>query len=181
MRRYRGILMVAVLAVIGACSDDDGDDSVEAEVTTTTAAPTTTTSLPPISTPPEPTTDLADGRHPVHITTVAAADRKLTVDVIQFLTGDAAARAAAEDGEESPPPNDYYVRNVNPRLRTLPVAVDAPVTLNALLVEETRDGTDRSVTFDRLASFAPERLRVAIVWITLEGGTITAIEEQFVP
>jgi hypothetical protein len=28
--------------------------------------------------------------------------------------GEDATKAAAEDNKESPPPNDYYIRNVNP-------------------------------------------------------------------
>ena len=48
----------------------------------------------------------------------------VTVDVIQFLTGDAAARAAGED-VEVPPPNDYYIRNTSSRLRILRVASGA--------------------------------------------------------
>ena len=55
----------------------------------------------------------------------------VTVDVIQFLTdGDAAARAAGEDGAEVPPPNDYYIRNTSSRLRILRVASGAPITVN---------------------------------------------------
>ena len=51
----------------------------------------------------------------------------ITFDLIQFFTGEAATKAAAEDGQGSPAPNDYYIRNVNPRLRTLPVRADAPI------------------------------------------------------
>jgi hypothetical protein len=61
---------------------------------------------------------------------VDPAARAVTVDVIQFLTGDAAARAAAEDGAEVPPPNDYYIRDASSRLRTLPTAPGAPITVN---------------------------------------------------
>ncbi|RMH86193.1 MAG: hypothetical protein D6683_00900, partial [Actinomyces sp.] len=46
----------------------------------------------------------------------------VTFDLACWFTGDAAALAAAEDGEESPPPNDYYIRNRSSRLRTVPVA-----------------------------------------------------------
>ena len=76
---------------------------------------------------------LADGRHPVLLKTVDAGRRRVTFDLIQFYQGDAATREAAKDHQESPPPNDVYVRNVNPRLRTLPVRSDAAVTVNGLL------------------------------------------------
>lgn len=43
------------------------------------------------------------------------------IDYIQFFTGDRADKEAAIDGEIAPGedvPNDYYIRNVNPKLRT---------------------------------------------------------------
>jgi hypothetical protein len=64
-----------------------------------------------------------------------------TVDVVQFLTGAAAARAAGEDNAEVPPPNDYYIRNTNPQLRTLPVASDAPITINVHAAQESGSST----------------------------------------
>ena len=60
--------------------------------------------------------------------TVDPGQQTITFDLIQFFTGEAATKAAAEDGQESPPPNDYYIRNVNSRLRTLPVRSGAPIT-----------------------------------------------------
>lgn len=68
---------------------------------------------------------LEDGRHPVYLKTVDPDRRTVTFDLIQLFIGDAATKAAAEDGKESPLPNDTYIRNVNARLRTLPVAADA--------------------------------------------------------
>jgi hypothetical protein len=54
-------------------------------------------------------------------------DATLTFDLAEFLTGEAAAQAAAEHGDESPPPNDYYIVNDNPKLRTMPIAPDATI------------------------------------------------------
>jgi len=45
----------------------------------------------------------------------------VTLDYIQFLTGDEAVAAAAARGDESPPPNDYYIVNDNPQLREFPI------------------------------------------------------------
>src|SRR5690606_9602937 len=93
-----------------------------------------------------------DGLHPARLRTVDAAGRTVTVDVVQFLTGDAAASAAAEDGGEVPPPNDYWVRNENDLLRTLPVSEDARIVTNTLTAAETGDATeDVEVDLQRLA------------------------------
>ncbi len=57
------------------------------------------------------------------LTSVAAGE--IAADYAQWLTGEEADRAAVEDGEiaegESVP-NGYYIRNVTPQLRTLPLA-----------------------------------------------------------
>src|SRR5215218_4953137 len=64
---------------------------------------------------------LADGRHPVLLKAIDPGRGTVTFDLIQFFQGDQATIEAAKDHQESPPPNDSYSRNVNPRLRTLPV------------------------------------------------------------
>jgi hypothetical protein len=51
--------------------------------------------------------------------------------MVQIFFGAAAARAAEEDGAaEVPAPNDVWIRNSGRRLRTLPVAPGAPITVN---------------------------------------------------
>lgn len=105
----------------------------------------------------------------------------MTIDVVQFFTGDAAASAAAEDGSsEVPPPSDYWIRNENDRLRTLPVAPDAEVTTNTLTSSETGDATkDVRVSLERLASF--RSLGAALFWITVANATVVRINEQYLP
>ena len=56
----------------------------------------------------------------------------VVADYAQWLTGDAANQAALEDGaigEGETVPNDYYIRNQNPQLRTLPVAPEVAINL----------------------------------------------------
>ncbi len=67
---------------------------------------------------------LADGTYPTYIDKVDVKDATITVDVIQLFENEAAINAAVEDGMSA---NDaqylyVYIRNQNPRLRTLPVA-----------------------------------------------------------
>jgi len=73
---------------------------------------------------PVPSTgeELANGRHVVHVTDVSLEDRTITVDVIEWLTGASADEAyAADTGDTSGAPNDYFVRNTEIDLRTLEV------------------------------------------------------------
>jgi hypothetical protein len=121
---------------------------------------------------------LADGRHAARITTVDTEGRTVTVDVIQFLTGKAAIKAASAAGEESPPPNDYFIVNDNPKLRTLPVRADF-VTVNTLMAQETGSSTKSTViTFE---DFAQLDTRYAVFWVTVRDGRVTNISEQFIP
>jgi len=91
------------------------------ETPTTTGGPTN----------PEPVV-LADGRHPVLLKTIDPGRGTVTFDLIQYFHGDQATIEAAKDHQESPPPNDAYTRNLNPKLRTLAVRANATITANQL-------------------------------------------------
>jgi hypothetical protein len=153
------------------------------------ATPTATTTASVTAEPPadaSPTASagaesgaLADGRHPAHLTKVNATGRTVTFDVIQFLTGAAAQQAAKEDGGGQAD-NDYWIRNVNPMLRTLPVAADVTITVNVLAAETSGDSTkDVPVTLTKLAAY--DHLADAVFWLTVAAGKITKIAEQFLP
>jgi hypothetical protein len=175
------------------------------QVTTTTAAPTT---MAPTTTTAAPTTTTTTTTTVATTTTVdvnaladgsgctpggdelgngiwfgyisEARDTEIDFDLACWFTGDAAAMAAAEDGEESPPPNDYYVRNVNPHLRTIPVAASAEVSWlpnpgDPTTQERLSYADWMTASEGRDAAMAPG------VWVTIENGAATVIEEQFVP
>jgi hypothetical protein len=112
---------------------------------------------------------------------VDPAGRTVRIDVVQFFTGAAAAQAAREDGAaEVPPPNDVWIRNENPLLRTLPVLPRAPVVTNTLTAAQTGSSTrDVRVTLRRLARL-PQMAR-ALFWVSVREGTVTALREQYLP
>jgi hypothetical protein len=176
VRRLGAALLILLMtATVGGCGSGEPSGTGGASATTAAPAPTAAT-----STTSEPVV-LADGRHPVYLKTVDPDRPTITFDLIQFFTGEAATKAAAEDGEESPPPNDYYIRNVNSRLRTLPVRSDASITVNVLAAQSTGSSTkDVSVTLDELASYFPNS-GTAPFWITVEQGQVTKIAQQFLP
>jgi hypothetical protein len=140
----------------------------------TTPTPRVTTPTPGGGTGSEPAV-LANGRHPVLLKTVDAGQRKVTFDLIQFFQGDAATTEAAKDHQESPPPNDHYLRNVNPRLRTLRVRSDAVVTVNGLV------GTQQPVpvTLAKLATLT--RTYSPVFWVTVRNDQVVRIGEQWMP
>lgn len=125
-------------------------------------------------------------RQPGIVTRVtgSAGAYRLKIDYIQFLTGDEAAEAAADAGDESPPPNDYYIVNENPRIREFPI----------------EDSVRPRVVFDDNGGSVPETLEMSLAdwatnfndptalyyrtnfyWITITDGVVTAIEQQYLP
>jgi hypothetical protein len=170
------LLILLMTAAVDGCGGSD-EPGGAGGAPATTAAPASTAGTPTTSEP----ASLADGRHPVYLKSVDPDRQTITFDLIQFYTGEAATKAAAEDNKESPPPNDYYIRNVNPRLRTLPVRSDAPITVNVLAAGSTGSSTkDVSVTLVKLASYFPNS-GTAPFWITVEQVQVTKIAQQFLP
>ena len=133
---------------------------------------TPTTAGGPTSTEP---VVLADGRHPVLLKSIDPGRGTVTFDLIQFFQGDQATIEAAKDHQESPPPNDSYSRNVNPKLRTLPVRADATITANQLA------GSNQNipVSLARLATLT--RAGSGVFWITVRGDQVVRIGEQWSP
>jgi hypothetical protein len=156
---------------MGACGGGSG------ETATTSAALTSTT--PAVAT--TSTTRVADGRVPVYIKTVDVAQRLLTYDQIQFLTGAAAKQAWVKDHPDDPdgPPNDYYILNVNPQLYTVPIASSVVITVN---IVGDGSSTDHPASLAQLADdMHKDGAEMLPFWVTISGGSIVKIEEQFVP
>ena len=161
-----------------------GGSDPAAEPTTTVAPPSSTTS----TAAPEPAIGdvLADGRHPGYLRAADAGKRTVTVDVIQFLTGDEARKASAADHPGETLDSDYYIRNTNPKLRTLSLAAEVDVTL----LDSELGGTDaaKSVPADVAALARVVAHHVAAgstdanpYWLTLSGGKVTKVEQQYLP
>jgi hypothetical protein len=180
--------------------------TTQAQQTTTTAPTTTTTTAPATTeatTSTEATTTTAATTTTVDVNTLAdgsgctpgtdvlgdglwfgyvdsATPGALEFDLACWFTGEPAATAAAEDGAESPPPNDYYIRNTNPQLRTITVAPGAEVTWLTSIGDPSTQTTipyaDWLVAREgRDTGFDPG------VWITISNGEATFIEEQYQP
>ncbi len=185
MRPIRAIacaLLVASVAVTGcARSQPDQNASPTSGPPAATAPPATKAPVPTGGTTNSEPVVLVNGRHPVIIKTVDPDRRTITFDLIQFYQGDDATREAAKDHQESPPPNDYYIRNTNSKLRTLPVRSDATITCNTLTAGYTGSATkDVRVPLDRLAIVLP-RGGAGPFWITVRHDQVMKIAEQYVP
>jgi hypothetical protein len=117
---------------------------------------------------------LPDGDTTAYITKVAS-DR-IVVDVVQVFNDDKAVKAAIADGK--PPSEAKYltgwVRNENPRLRTLPLAGGLDVRLLGGCEES---GSDRAAVLSRLADHA-KRKGPYYFTLTVADGKVKRIQEH---
>ncbi len=108
----------------------------------------------------------------------------LKIDYVQFLTGGEAADAAAAHGDESPPPNDYYVVNDNPKIRQFKIQPGIPVFV-VTNDDGTSDADGHTISLNQwiAALNGPHAgvFRSTIYWVTVTDGTITKVEAQYLP
>jgi hypothetical protein len=118
--------------------------------------------------------------------------RTISFDEIEWLTGTEATRARREDGlcpnseSDCQPPNGFYIRNHDETPIPLPVSPGAAVFMQTL-----SHGPDGNYNWDEhidLARFlqvldgaATAHLRSVPYQITLVGGFVVKIREQYVP
>jgi hypothetical protein len=198
--RITCLAMLAFVAVACAAETTDTTEptSPSAAPTTTVVEATTSTSNPETTTtaPAGTTTtfgsvldeaegsgctpgegDLPDGEWYGGV--VEAEGNTIGFDLACWFTGDAAARAAAEDGEESPPPNDYYVRNANPSVRTITVGPDVEVVWYPDFGDP---GSEATTTFaEWIGGLSGRGEFIPGIWLEIEDGDVVGIQEQWVP
>jgi hypothetical protein len=122
---------------------------------------------------------LPDGRSPVIIKSVDVAKGTITFDLVELYLGLQAAVEWKKDNPgqvDMPALNGHYMRNNNPKLRTLPVS--ANVVVNVLDNQGDPDPTT-AIAFDDLPTYLG--MHGGVFWITVKGGNITRFEEQFFP
>jgi hypothetical protein len=179
------LAFVAGMLLTNLGGGNEASPTVSATTTGSGAPSTGPTETPsPTQSPSPPPPALPDGRHFVYVKKLHGTppEAALTFDLAEFLTGEAAAQAAAEHGDESPPPNDYYIVNDNPKLRTMPVAPD--VTIQAIDWTNCCEPTDVPYTDWAASLLHPTDALLGTqvpYWITVTDGMIVSIEEQYLP
>lgn len=190
----------AVVAAVLLAGCGHGDQAGQGQ-STTSASPPTVSIVPSSSVPslsPSPSTrsaqpepaepaspTLADGRYAAYLTAIDTRARAVTFDVIQYLTGEEAAKAFHRDNPDIPegPPNNFYIVNRNPRLRTMPVYQNVHVEV----IWMGSDLSPKVITFDQLPGYcAKNPVKDKYVWydpfwLDVRDGRIDAITEQYIP
>jgi hypothetical protein len=137
---------------------------------------------------PFPGASLEDGRHFGYVRSVDVDAHTIEFDLAYFLSGEEANAAYQAAGGTGPVPNDHFVVNDNPKLRTLPLApdvrlrlldwnrccetfFDGDLSLFAQAIAQQADVTDGDLVYRGQSQW----------WITVENGVVTEIEEQYSP
>jgi hypothetical protein len=188
-----GALALAFLSIVAGALIALSDDDERAEAPGPTTGPTATQTSEPSVTPeptetPEPSPSrspsLEDGHHFVYVETATRSETgrtRVRFDLAYFFQGERAEREAAERGDEVV--SGYYIVNDNARLRTLPVADDVEVEyIPATQCCELQPG-DIDAWVEAVLDANPTDYpgTNAPWWLTVEGGQITRIEQQYLP
>jgi len=132
---------------------------------------------------------IPDGRHSCMLVAVVRDPPQISLRLHEILHGDAADRAAREDGKLGPGEhvdNDYYVRTSKRGPLTLPLAGDVVVSLLPRVPPAYVEMSATSVapsSFDNLLQYYPARGGACSspYGVTAKAGVIVAIEEVYVP
>jgi hypothetical protein len=197
MKRYVVVVAAVTLPIVATAlmfallAGPDGASSAGAvpRVDVTTTSPLGEPRASTGAAAPAPSSPkLEDGRHFGFIRSVdlRTSPETISFDLAYRLDGEEANQAAAERGYETPVANDYFIVNDNPKLRTVPLSVDAEI----LLVDWNRC-CDDFVTVDpqsfqasfghpKYSSLHPQG-EFTQYWVNVAGGIVVKIEEQYRP
>ena len=181
MKRLHFVWITSLCVLTAACSSSGKSAGTtttttgSSRSTTSTSATATTTTL---STPA--TTPAATSKESVYVVAVDPAAHTITVDPMEFLTGSPANAAYRHDNPGAAmdtPPNDYYIVNPTKDRVVLPLAPD--VLIRILRTATTVLTNPASISPTALAH-QPE-LKFRPFWITIERGSVSDVEEQYIP
>jgi hypothetical protein len=170
------IVFAAAVAVTGCAAHPTAATPPAAPVTPAAAPPVPPAPAPPTRTPPRTPTPtppvLADGHYDSYIRTVDPARNRLVVDLVQVFHDQAAVDAAIADGKSREVAQVLYtyIRNQNPRLRTLPL--DHNLRLDLL------GGCEAPISQKLSTLAAHARTRGSYYTLTVAAGAVHQIKEQ---
>jgi hypothetical protein len=182
MRPVRIIIAVVFAAAIAVTGCAAHSTAVNPKIDGPAPVPVPEPNPIPVPVPvpnPNPTPKapvLADGHYDAYVRQVDSGRDRLVVDLVQVFHDQAAVNEAIADGQSR---NDAqylstYVRNENPRLRTLPLAGNLVVQLRDTCGEPAKD---RDALLTKLAANA--RLDGTYYYtLTVADGKVRRIQEQ---
>ena len=194
MRRRLALIPILLLLPLAACTSRTGGTTAATPTAGATTAPAVTTaptSKSAARSPVKPTaipTKVAQvskakpsgsgnagwGRQYALLKSSKLSTRQITYDLIEWYDGEEAVKACAEDGEK-PAENSYcegwYIRNNNPKLRTLTVYPDAPIRMMV-------NGDMKSVN---LTTFLGGVEKGSVIRFDIDANRIMKLEQVYLP
>jgi hypothetical protein len=158
------------------------------EAPSATPSESTSPSASAIATDEPPGDTLPDGTYFVRLTDIQGGEEgplQLQYDLAYFLTGEEANQAAADRGLETPVPNDYFIVNDNPKLRLTPLE-------GVYTVKYIPEGSGLSTPVKaheaQFLGWMGETVQTDFPpkdtswwWITIQNGSVTKIQQQYLP
>ena len=183
VRTVAAVLFVAAVAITGCAAHSAVQPSPAPSPPVVEQAPLPVTdglAPAPVPAPKPPVLRapvLADGRYDAYITRVDSRQRRLVVDLVQVFNDQAAVDAAVADGQSRDTAQvlSTYVRNQNPRLRTLPLAGDARLHLRGGC-ESPASSELALLAADARAMSGPDR--TFYFTLTVAGGAVQRVQEK---
>jgi hypothetical protein len=178
---------IALLAIVTTACHRDADETAAGTSPAATVSPSpsaTEASASPMPSPTQASTaELEDGRHFGYIDAIDPTVPEIIFDLAYLLSGDDANEAAAEHGDEVPVPNDYYIVNDNPRLRTLALAPTVRIfVLDRFGPDVVRGDLDGFVEgFETNDYEGQYHGSAGSYWVVVRDGLVARIEEQYFP
>ena len=182
VRIITAVVFAAAVAVTGCAAHSTAVNPPVTPVVDAPAPPAPSPAPKPISLPPPAPKPpvLADGHYDAYISRVEVpyegGTSRLVVDLVQVFDGQAARDAAIADGvtRDKAQYLGVYVRNHNPRLRTLPLAGDVRLDL--------RGGCEAPLSHQLAALAADARARSGAdhtyyFTLTVAGGAVHRVQE----
>jgi hypothetical protein len=186
MRPVRIIAAVTLAAAVVATGSYLAVSTAHPSAAASTPPVTDLLPMPPLDppTPPDPkprvprqTPVLADGHYDSYIRTVDRDHHRLVVDLVQVFDGQAARDAAIADGmaRDQAQYLGVYVRNQNPRLRTLPLASDVRLDLRGGDCEAPLNHQLTKLATDARSMSGP--IHTYYFTLTVRGGAVHQVQE----
>jgi hypothetical protein len=152
----------------------------------TTPSAATTTTLPATSTPkPKPVVAVKEPSLIKKVSGSSSSGYKITVDYVQILNGKAAADAATAAGQESPPPNDYFIENTSKKLRTFTLPKNTPITVlgwgGADATAKKNISVSQFMAVMTSGTNTDSQWADAYYYVTTRGANVTKIAQIFFP
>jgi hypothetical protein len=182
VRIIAAVMFAAAIAVTGCAAHTTAPDPSAVPAAPIAAAPASPAAKLPTRAPAQPTSVskpavLADGRYDAYIQQVNSRGDYLVVDLVQVFEGQAAVEAAVADGQSRDTAQVLYtyVRNQNPRLRTLPLADDLRLDLRGVDCEAPVSHQLAKLAADARAMSGPNH--TYYFKLTVAGGAVHRVQE----